>query len=202
MKKNIIVIFLLICPFFLFGQIHLNRDMSFKELAHESGVKLLYTDEDKTFEEVKEMDFQTSYTSKDKASYKKVIWLKFSLMNTDEKNELYYLYSRMAYFSYHQKVDGKWIEKKGGYLTPLKDKTEKKAGNFIPIQVKAYEETSIYIRIQEGRLNISNKSTGIATKAFFYETAYKQDEYNKPASIFSLIYFSGLSMVFIFNSMM
>ncbi len=202
MKNLIFVILLLFCPIFLFGQIHLSRDMTLKELTQESGVRLLYTDKNKTFEEVKKIDFKSSYSSKDRATYEKVIWLKFSLMNTDNYNETYYIYSEMAYFSYYQKIEDKWRENNGGYLTPLKDRTERRTADFIPIQIKPYEETTIYVRIQEGRLSLSNQKTGIGTKAFFYETAYKQEEYNRPAAIFSLIYFAGLSMVFIFIGMM
>src|SRR5690625_492425 len=201
MKKIITFIILVCSPLIFFGQIHLSRDMTFKKLSQESGVKMLYTDKDKTFEEIKDKTFSTSYSSKDEASYDQVLWLKFSLMNTDKLNDIYYLYSIKDYFSYFQKFDNDWVEKKGGWLTPLKDRAEKKTADFIPLKITPYEETTIYVRLQGGKLNRSIADIRIGTKAFFYETAYKLEEYNKPASIFSLIYFAGLFMVFIFISM-
>lgn len=202
MRKMKFTFCFLLWPILFFGQIQLDQIEEYKSLVDVADVQVLYVDQKESFERVKEKNFSHTYTQSDFPGYKKVLWLKIKLINKDILNQDYYIYSTIPHFTVFQEMDNVWKQTTNGYLAPLKYREKSRSNRFLPLETKLFGETTLYVRLQNGRLSRTQSYVGIAAEKFHFQMLQNQEDYNRTTSIFSLIYFAGLSMVFIFIIMM
>jgi len=193
---------LLLWPILSFGQVQLDRIESHKSLVDLPGVQILYTDQKENFEDIKDKDFSHAYTESDFPKEGKVLWLKIKLVVKDSLKQKYYLYSTMPYFSVFQKIDDSWSKTNNGYLTLLKDRENTRSYRFLPLNLQSPGEEFIYVRLDNKNISRAQSAVWITSENAYYQALQVQEDYDKPASVFSLIYFAGLAMVFIFIMMM
>ncbi|HTO14760.1 MAG TPA: histidine kinase [Edaphocola sp.] len=172
--------------------------METKELVGNKYVNALYTDINETFESVKMKIFPLSYDSANFPINKQALWLKFEIVNLDSQNRTFYLYCKTAYYTVYQETDTGWNQEHNGYLMPLKERTYKKTTRFLPLSIKPYQTSKLYVKLQSGDLAYSNYYPKIGDQIYYYETLNKQQKFSSPATVFSLIYFSGILMITFF----
>lgn len=202
MRKMKLTFYFLLWPILFFGQIQLDEIDGFKSLIGVAGVQALYTDQKESFKDIQRKKFSENYNLADFPKDGKVLWLKFKLIKRDNLKQNYFLYSSMPYFSVFQKTDNHWNQTNNGYLAPLKDRGNTQAHRFLPLEIKSSGEKVIYVRLDSKNNSQAQGHVRIANETAYYQTLKNQTDYNQPTSVFSLIYFAGLSMVFIFIMMM
>lgn len=202
MSKSKLTFFLLLWPILFFGQVQLDQIETQRSLAEIAGVQTLYTGQEVNFEAVKEKEFSDNYTEADFPKEEKVLWLKFNLINNDSLKQNYFIYSGLPYFSVFQQIDHKWRRTNNGYLAQLKDRANTRTVDFLPLEVNTSEEKIVYVRLDDKNISREWESVWIVSENSYYQALQNRADYNQPTSVFSLIYFAGLSMVFIFIIMM
>lgn len=197
--KYLLYLFLGLCfPLFSFGQIQLEPDMEAVNLKGNMHVTAIFTDKKESFESIRKKDFTHLFEESYVPGNENVLWLKFEVVNLEAKTKDYFFYSYTAFYDVYQQTDTGWVNSKNGYLMPLKDRTNKKSRGFTALRLKPFQVTRFYVRLQSGKLTVARNNPKIGGKVFYFEQLYQQQEYNRPSTTFTLIYFSGLLMISFF----
>ncbi len=198
MRGIILILLVLFWPLVTFSQLELNRAKEALPLVGSKHVKALYSDGEESFESILQKNFHRRYDSSFVPTVEKDVWLKLTVLNTDSFLNDYYLYSKDAYYTIYLQTDTGWQTQRNGYLLPLKKRDNKKYTFFLPIQLKPSKATEIYIRLQSGNYKRSSHTPMLCTKMVYHELLYEELEYNRPSTIFTVIYLSGLTMISFF----
>src|SRR5690606_36115771 len=198
MRRIIFISFILFCPLFALSQLELSGAKEAIPLVGNNQVNALYANEEEDFDAILKKDFSKPYDSSFVPTVEKDVWLKFSVLNADTFSNDYYVYAKDAYYTVYLQTDTGWHTQRNGYLLPLKERDNKKRTFFLPIQLKLFEPTMIYIRLQAGNYRHSVHKPVLCTKMLYYEILYEELEYNQPGTTFTLIYISGLIMISFF----
>lgn len=196
------IVFIFFIGFSLQAQIVLTEESDSIDLVENEQVKMIKTASSVSFEEIKGKIFSNTYQHTDNPTYKQVIWLRFSVKNPKDQLENYYLYSRSPYFTLYYENDSGVVVKKNGMLTPLKERTNKNSRNILSFQLNPQEENVFFLQIQNGKIAQVNQKPQLGGSLFYYKKLQEDAEYNRPGSVFSIIYFSSLSVIFFFMLML
>ncbi len=191
------IIFFLLFPIFLFGQVRVELGMNTDTLIGNPSVKALYVANNVSFDSVQKMTFSKSYNFLDTVGDKKALWLKFNVLNTDSVGAYFYLQSYADFYTVYQESEDGWIEAKNGMLTSLKERTNKETFLFAPIYLKPSRLTPIYVRLS------SHPQLGIQYPILVDQSYYNKKltfikSANRPAYNITLIYLAGISVIFLF----
>ncbi len=198
MRSLLFIYFMLIFPVSAFSQLELGREKEAMPLVGSNQVKAIYSSQEEDFDAILKKDFHKPYDSSFVPTVEKDVWLKFTVLNADTLSTDYYVYAKDAYYTVYLQTDTAWQMQKNGYLMPLRERDNKKFTFFLPIQLKPFEPTEIYIRLQSGNYKRSFHKPMLCTKMFYYEVLYEELEYNQSGTTFTLIYLSGLIMISFF----
>jgi len=201
MKPKFLLIFIL-WPLFFQGQVQLDQIDFYQDIFDLKEAQVLSAKKDERFENIKKKKFEAVASSRISNIKDEALWLKLKLRPIKEEREVFYIYSNMPYFSLFQKTKGAWIETKNGLFEKARERENKRTKKFLPLKIEPGKENIIYLHLENSSFSKRAFKAGIASEKFYYQNLQKEADYNRPASIFSLVYFSGLLMVFIFITMM
>src|SRR5699024_7322961 len=74
--------------------------------------------------------------------------------------------------------------------------------NFLSFSLDPEEENEIFLRIQNGKILQNYTYPYIGGSLFYYKQQKVEANYDRPGSIFSIIYFSAVSVIFFFILML
>lgn len=179
------------------GQISIEKDPEGIELLNNPSVKLLRADPLIPFEEILEKNFTETYKPGDFPEKREAIWLKLEVI-TSNSDSLIYIYSREDYYTIFHQVQETWEISKNGFLTPLSQRSNKREKRFIGLSLNPNEITPIFIKLEAGGFEYSTHHPQIGGTAFYYKALNKEIEFNRLNIILSIVYLTGIIVVFIF----
>lgn len=198
MSRYIVFLLSLLFPICTVGQIEINQDSGKIRLLGNSGVKAEYSHPATPFSSILNEDFSQAYDSNFVQEPDTVLWLKYTVVNTDSTGEPYYLFSNDAYYSVFLQTDSGWTKRSNGFMMPLSERSNKKDETYLKLSLPANEPTDIYIRLQASESSDYRMSPFMGTQLYFFKRKQLVDAYQIPGATFSLVYLSALMMITFF----
>lgn len=202
MYRFFIVLITFLLSLTVYGQIEVRQTYAPIGLAGNNEVKALYTAPDKSFNEVRMMQFNRPYNTEDIQTLDSILWLKFSVTNKSIGSTDYYIFMDVPYATAYQFSEGQWQEFKSGYMQSFESLTDKKVRDYVSIQLFPYEETQIILKLERHRLTNKHSVPTIGGGKMLAEKQQQDAEYNHFSGAFSIVYITGLLIVMLFLFML
>lgn len=198
MHRCIVFLMSILLPSIIYSQIQISQEFAPIELVKAENVKTLYATTHDSFEDIRSKAFEKGFTRIDSRSDKTVLWLKFELLNIDTNYSDYYFYSIEGAFSVYQQTDTGWFVQKNGFLLPLADRANPDNARFIKINLPPNQSTEIFLCFRPGAFSKGRYSARIGGEKYYYKRLIADEKFSLPSHTFSLMYLSGLIIIFFF----
>lgn len=197
----VFLLFLLIHPA-LWGQVQIEPGKNSVQLIDNPAVKKYIANKSVSFDEVRDKLFVLPYLVSDEPTEQNVIWLRFNLLNAEQEPQSYFLFVNTPYFNVYKREGQKWKEEANGRMMNYPDRTVRTDKTYLPIELNAGETAEIYVRLQGSRFATYFGHPTIGNHFYYFEQIDREHAETSITTSFSLVYLSGMVIIFIFILML
>lgn len=197
MKYWQLIIIIFFGCFNLSAQIHFGPEDEYINIRNRDEVKALFNRPKASFEEIASLPFDQYLKDSPRLKSKQVIWVKFNLLNDDNRAQTLYVFSQTAYITAYIQNDSLQVYR-NGYLMSRENRDFKETDISIALSFNPFEEKEIILKLQGSRLYEDSVSLGVGNELDYYKFLKSRREFTQPAGYFSVFYFSALLIVFIY----
>ncbi|HLV70864.1 MAG TPA: 7TM-DISM domain-containing protein, partial [Xanthomarina sp.] len=167
------------------------------ELVNSKEVQAHINDKGSSFEDVRESNSWSPYSSELSVNSKQALWLKFDLKNNSKDTIRNYIYSDTPSNTIYQVFKNDVKVFKNGRLIPLPNRTNKSDYYFTEIALDPFQTSQVFIKLHNP-LNKKIDPPTLNSKLSYWETLHNINAKQDASISFIYIYIITITTIFVF----